>query len=176
MADGFDRELNPDLRELGNEARRALMKLPLLLGIDQNPNVVGNALLHHPEGLAKQGLIPGYEAPAAVPTIGTVLLDSQQYGTQQQNINRQFNFAASPFIAGTAAFLLRPGENRYYFLLQNNSATATLYLGLGYSPTTLTGIQIPPGGNYEPLCVPQNDVWVLGSAANLAGVIVYAVS
>lgn len=80
-----------------------------------------------------------------------------------------------PFNASNVAVLqIRPQEERTYFLVQNNSGS-TMYIGIGYEPTANTGVQLPPGGVYEPLKIPQNEIYVLGSTpAGQAGVVLYA--
>lgn len=84
------------------------------------------------------------------------------------------NFLNLTFTVDTTAVVqLRPKENRGYLLIQNNSAAA-MFVGIGYPPTPVTGIQIPTGGNYEPLKVPQEDIYVLGSAAAQLGVVLYS--
>jgi hypothetical protein len=83
---------------------------------------------------------------------------------------RKANFQSVVGVVGVVPILIRPAESRTYMILQNTSAANTLFVGIGYQPTgTGTGITglilAANGGNYEPSAIPQEDIWVLGSAA-----------
>jgi len=86
-------------------------------------------------------------------------------------IQRKANFQSIVGVVGTAPILARAMEERTYLIVQNTSVANTLFVGVGYQPAnTGTGISglilAANGGNYEPFCVPQEDIWLLGSAAN----------
>jgi len=92
-------------------------------------------------------------------------------------INRytQSNF---PFTTdGTSQRIIPSNPLRTYLLIQNKSA-ADMFVNFGQNATTYTGVLIIAGGNYELIggatggahC-PADDVYVLGSAAALEGVI-----
>lgn len=71
---------------------------------------------------------------------------------------------------GTQAILVRPAERRTYLLLQNTSAANSLLFGIGVQPAVITGgftgfLLAANGGSFEPQVIPQQDIWLLGSAA-----------
>ena len=89
---------------------------------------------------------------------------------QQMMLNalqRRAMFITTPFNYTTTVALLRPQEERGYFFIQNNSLAASLYVGFGQQPTPSTGVVVPAGGYYEPFQVPQNEIWVIGSATDV---------
>lgn len=90
------------------------------------------------------------------------------------HIDRRVIFNVQSFTVGVAAITLRPEEIRRYFFIQNTSAVNALFLGLGFTPTAVQCVNIPAGGFYEPLWVPQNEIVVLGAGAGTTGAIVYA--
>lgn len=87
------------------------------------------------------------------------------------NRRAEFQQLSIPF-AATAALAL-PRSTRIYFLVQNVSPAANLFVAFGSQPQSLTGLLLAPGDVYEPYQVPQNDVWLAGDAAGDA-IIVYA--
>jgi hypothetical protein len=99
----------------------------------------------------------------ATPASGSdPLLEMLLYAMQ-----RKAMFNTTPFNYTTTAVLLRPQEDRGYFFIQNNSLAQTLVVGIGQQPTLTTGVVIPPGGFYEPFQVPQNEIWILGTGADV---------
>lgn len=85
-------------------------------------------------------------------------------------------FMSAPFTAPLAnAIIVRPEEQRTYFLIQNTHPTSQLLVGIGYEPNADTGIIIGPNGYYEPIRIPQNEIWVRGvGVAACTGVVLYA--
>lgn len=73
------------------------------------------------------------------------------------------NFNQQPFTFATTIIRLRPQEERAYLLIQNTDVALTMYVGFGLQPGTTTGLIILAGGYYEPLRVPQNEIFVLGT-------------
>ena len=84
-----------------------------------------------------------------------------------QRIGNVTMYSAS---VGLQAILVRPAERRTYLLLQNTSAANQLLFGIGMQPSLITGgftgfLLAPNGGSFEPQVIPQQDIWLLGSAA-----------
>lgn len=94
-------------------------------------------------------------------------------------INRRAHFTLVPFTATTAALggplRLRPEEPRRYCLIQNTSANQ-LFVGFQSPPTPANGLLIGAGGFFEPLWVPQDEIWLLGGAAGTTGMAVLDLS
>ncbi len=92
-------------------------------------------------------------------------------------VNR-YSLSLFPFKAQlTASRELPANPMRTYLLIQNKSA-GTIYVNFGQNPTVFSGIEIASGGNYimeggapSGAFVSPDDVYVLGSAADLDGVI-----
>lgn len=70
--------------------------------------------------------------------------------------------------------LLPANPRRTYLLIQNNSA-GIMYINFGAKGDAFSGVQIAANGYYEPYRPPKGDISVLGSAANLNGVVVETV-
>lgn len=86
-------------------------------------------------------------------------------------------FAHLPFSVGTdpaAPVLLRAQTKRTYLLIENTSVGDKLYVGFGQQPSASVGVTIQPGGNFlADVTVPQNDLYLTGSAAGVTGKITY---
>lgn len=66
----------------------------------------------------------------------------------------------------TEPVLILPATERTYFMVQNLSAVALLYMGFGTQPAAGRGFLVEAvNGWYEPFQVPQNDIWIVGNAA-----------
>ena len=76
----------------------------------------------------------------------------------------------------TAPQLILPEANRTYFFIQNLDAAANLLVGFGVVPEGVAGkgVKIIAGGFYEPFRVPQNDIYIAGSAGGFA-VVLFAI-
>lgn len=75
----------------------------------------------------------------------------------------------------TAAVLLLPAATRSYFLVQNLDAAANLFVGVNFQPSgpAARGIKLIAGAAaWEPIKVPQGDIWISGDAAGTATFIV----
>lgn len=70
-------------------------------------------------------------------------------------LTASFNQRSVSLPVGQVVTLLNASPNRVYLAIQNNSAT-TVYVGLGISPSALSGIAIFPGGYFE-LVTPAPD-------------------
>ncbi len=71
-------------------------------------------------------------------------------------------------MATTDPLRIRQAERRAYLLIQNQSL-ANMWIGFDKVPSVNDGIMLVPGGAYEPLKVPQGEIWVIGSAAPCFG-------
>jgi len=82
-----------------------------------------------------------------------------------------------PFTIGIAAERILPANPlRTYLIIQNKSG-GSIFINFGQNPTTFASILIAAGGNAEFIggatggaFSPQDDVYILGSAAGLDGV------
>lgn len=92
-----------------------------------------------------------------------------------RGVQRKGNFTAQYGAVGQEPVLVRVLEDRLYLIIQNTTLANTLFVGVGYPPTTTTGVLLAAnGGAYEPSVIPQQEIWLLGSAANTTFVILYA--
>lgn len=82
-----------------------------------------------------------------------------------------------PFTISTTARRILPANPLRTFLAVQNKSGGTIFVNFGQNPTAFTSISIPAGGNIffdggatGGAFSPQDDIYVLGSAANLDGV------
>ncbi len=82
-----------------------------------------------------------------------------------------------PFTIGLAAARIIPANPLRTYLVVQNKSGGVIFINFGQNPTTFASIQIPAGGNiiFEGgsnggAFSPQDDIYVLGSAAGLDGV------
>lgn len=102
-------------------------------------------------------------------------LNMRQFNPLLRAARRQSEFFQVPFTQGATPSLLLVRENqRSYFFIQNTHATATLYIGFGFAPTTVTGVKVLAGGYYEPIQVPTNEIYIVSDAAGCTGIALYA--
>lgn len=87
--------------------------------------------------------------------------------------DRQSLWQTIVFTAGTTVIKVQDFTYRKFFLIQNKSAAGTLYVGFGYEPNALNGVVLPAGVGFEPYSYPINDIWVIGTVANMSGVLIY---
>lgn len=91
-----------------------------------------------------------------------------------KSLKRQGNFVPiAQVIQANTPVLVLNAQPRSYIIVQNNDTVATVYFGVGFQPNSGIGIQIAPQGNYEPLVVPQGDIW-LNASANAQITMLYA--
>jgi len=98
----------------------------------------------------------------------------KRQSTKEEKIAKgQRNFIHLTIDYTIVAQLVLPAQEFSYFLLQNLDGVASVYLGFGIVPdvTNKRGILIPSEQAYEPLMVPQNDIWIIGSATGKATLI-----
>lgn len=100
---------------------------------------------------------------------------SQVISEMLKALKRQSDFLpiSQTIVANTPNQLVLNAQARTYLIVQNNDAAATVYFGVGFSPSASLGIQIIPGGFYEPYQVPQGDIF-LNASANAQVTILYA--
>lgn len=91
-------------------------------------------------------------------------------------INRN-TLSLFPFTIGTTADRVLPANPLRTYLIVQNKSGGTIFINFGQNPTAFASIEIPAGGNAEFIggatggaFSPQDDIYVLGSAAALAGV------
>lgn len=76
-------------------------------------------------------------------------------------------------VTNASAQLIAENINRQYLLVQNNDASAVVYLAFGKAATVADGVRVVPGGFYELSgTVPTQAVHAIGSAANNPNVVV----
>lgn len=131
-------------------------------------------------GLSLPGGLPALPVPPLGPSEADAPLPPWQYEALVAALWRQAAVFMQPFTVGTTAILLRPAENRKYLFLQNQSATQNMALGLNQPPGPLTGspvsglVILSNFGFYEPLVVPQGEIWIIAAAAATPGILLYS--
>lgn len=82
-----------------------------------------------------------------------------------------------PFTIGTTAQRILPANPLRTYLIVQNKSGGIIFINFGQNPTVFSSIEIPAGGNFEftggatgGAFSPQDDIYVLGSAAALNGV------
>lgn len=97
------------------------------------------------------------------------------YNEMLQHIDDKVYIVSQPFNITNLAVSARPEEPRRYLFILNTSAANNLFVGFGAPPTgAVTDFVIPAGSFYEPLKVPQNEIFLLGAGANTRGQLLYA--
>lgn len=99
-------------------------------------------------------------------------------GKQTRMFRRQVNMLPAVISLNntTVVPVLTQQIDRTYLFLVNLDAAATAFIGIGYQPTTGTGLPLQPnGGFYEPLQVPINELFGLSSAASSRILVLYAI-
>jgi hypothetical protein len=114
-------------------------------------------------------------SPAGQGGFYSFFINMRQFNPLLRAMRRQSEFFQVPFTQGLVSSLILLRENqRSYFIIQNTHATANIYVGFGFMPTPVTGLKIIPGGNYEPIQVPTNEVYIVSDTAGATGVAIYA--
>jgi len=101
-------------------------------------------------------------------------VNAQNYPDLFRAIRRQGYFVTQPFLAGLTVITPRPFESRTYLFIQNIATAGDLYIGFGNEPTASYSLTLTPGSAYEPFTVPVNEIYILGSVANVAGFLIYS--
>lgn len=102
------------------------------------------------------------------------IINGRNYPDLFRAIRRQGYFVTQPFLAGTTVINPRPYESRTYLFIQNINTVGDIFVGFGNEPTGTYGLTLTPGAAYEPFTIPVNEIYILGSVANVAGFIIYA--
>ena len=91
-------------------------------------------------------------------------------------VNRN-TFSLFPFTIGATAQRILPANPLRTYLIVQNKSGGTIFINFGQNPTQFASIEIAAGGNAEFIggatggaFSPQDDVYILGSAAGLDGV------
>lgn len=90
------------------------------------------------------------------------------------------NFTILPLniSAASVRVLLKPaaGSRRVYLMIVNTMAAGNYFVAFGQDATLLSGVPILPNfGAYElNNVIPQDDIYIIASAANVTGVLVYS--
>jgi hypothetical protein len=79
------------------------------------------------------------------------------------------------FTAGVLPIKIQDSTYRKFFLIQNKSATATMFIGLGYQPNLGNGLVLVPGQSYEPFSYPINEIYVSCDSGTADGLFIYGV-
>lgn len=99
-------------------------------------------------------------APAMTGQSSAALSDKQSY------------WQSLPFIVGTTPIMIQAFLLRKFLLLQNKDGANTIYVGFGWKPDSGNGMILGPGVGYEPYAYPVNEIWVVASGANTAGLLI----
>jgi hypothetical protein len=124
----------------------------------------------------------GPYAPGEQPGTRIVQLTIEQLTELLRAIWKRGELIVTPFLATNAGNpqLIRPAEGRSYCMIQNQSGGAQIFVNFGRPPGPVAGAPIDAfilGANlgfYEPIMVPQNEIYVSASAAATPGVLVWA--
>lgn len=87
--------------------------------------------------------------------------------------DNQSSWGSVTFVVGTEPIKIQDQLLRKFLTLQNKSGTGTIFVGFGWVPNTENGLELPPGVGYEPFRYPINDIWVVGSEADIHGVLIF---
>lgn len=89
--------------------------------------------------------------------------------------DKMSSWSIIPITAGLNVIKLQEYTLRKFMLIQNLDAVGTLFFGFGWSPSLNFSLRIGPGEGYEPFAYPTNEIYVLGSAASVSGVLIVGV-
>ena len=103
-------------------------------------------------------------AGAMAPTTNRQLVETAQNQSNWQSLN---------FTAGLAVVKIQDFLLRKFLLIQNRSTSGTIYIGFGWAPTPDNGLILPAGVSYEPYTYPTNEIYVLGSIADISGLLIF---
>lgn len=144
-----------------SEQRQALGELPEDLMSDRaiRPPMVSPIITDFAPGTLPGG---GTRAPIIGPT---------RAGGGWANNYKSVPYAYVSSAAGEGVRLMTANSRRAYLLIQNRSG-GPVYIGYGYVPTTLNGIELTAGGSQEfaggapsGAFTPPEDIFILSSAA-----------
>lgn len=114
--------------------------------------------------------------------VAPVQLTLEQLTELLRAIWRKGELIVQPFLASNVGnpVQIRPAESRSYVMVQNQSGANQIFVNFGRPPGVAGGTPIDAfilGANlgfYEPICVPQNEIYVSAAAAATPGVLVWA--
>ena len=110
-------------------------------------------------------------AGAGVPAAGSMVPTAS--GTLASAAYNQSNWQSLNFTAGLSVIKIQDYLLRKFLLIQNRSTSGTIYIGFGWSPTPENGLVLPAGISYEPYTYPTNEIYVLGSVADISGLLIF---
>jgi hypothetical protein len=97
------------------------------------------------------------------------------FSSPQEKVERQLRtFIHFPFNYGLVPVKILDADLRTHFMIQNYDLAFDIWLGNGIVPLVgSTGVRVKSELAFEPLRVPQNEVWVVGTGAG-KGEIIYS--
>jgi hypothetical protein len=103
-------------------------------------------------------------------------IPKKQPTTEEKVARGLQSFLHLPFDYSLVPVLIQVAQFRTSFMMQNLSLVDDLWLGLGIvpDPVNSVGIRIAKELAYEPLKVPQNDIWIIGTGVGKA-VLIFSV-
>lgn len=118
---------------------------------------------------------PGALPPPYVP--GSSSPGGSPYGEEWYQKKLRGKVIQIPFTAQVAAIQLRPEElERFYMFIVNFDAANRIFVGFDTIPNATNGVPLAANfGFYEPWIVPTNAILVVGSAANVTGMLIIAI-
>lgn len=165
------------------------------LDLDERNPFAGRALIGIPpgyatppkahltyEGLSVQNvpIPPLLEVPKNIPTEDEKRLAYDQFLALLEGIWKKEEIYTTPFVAGLIPVKLRNAENRRYLFIQNQSTINNMAIGFNQPPGALAvaptnGLIIPFNfGFYEPLVIPQGEIWIVAAANATPGFMLYS--
>lgn len=130
-----------------------------------------------PQGLSEErGETWPPNAPVGFPPLGSEYVPTSSPVGGSVDTSRIGNaslWQVISFNAGTSPQKVQDVTARKYLLIQNKSTTGVLYVGFGYVPNENNGIVLLPGGFFEPLSYPVNEIWVIADMRNTNGILIY---
>lgn len=173
--------------------------------IDADTSIVGNATVHFQDTNLGNASAPIYVNAgfiANVPFTQILVENTAQSGKRlrifygvdidfQAGVNASINITGTvsngsqvrkaftqtaQTVGTTSAILLGAKTTRDYLLIQNNHATANIYVNVSHqTATTTSGVKIGPGGSYELTnTVPTGAILAIGDVAGIPIVVVEA--
>jgi len=94
-------------------------------------------------------------------------------GGQAPVVFDQSQWSYITFVANIQPSLVQNSTLRKFLLIQNKNLTGTMYLGFGYQPTQINGLNLLPQTGYEPFRYPTNEIYVSASEDGVIGLLIY---
>ena len=123
--------------------------------------------------LQERGEYQPLNDPVGIPPMGNALAPGANPGSMQSVSDKQSQWQFIPFIVGVTPIKLQDSLARKFMLLQNQDAVGSLLFGFGWIPTPKNGLILGPGQGYEPFTYPTNEIYVVGSQADVTGLFIF---